>query len=641
MKNNTTQLLILALVFFSVLLLYKNSKLEFLELAVYDHLIQHYPAKIETSPVTVITLTENDFRQQKRWEISDALLADILSQLINYKTRVIGIDAYRDFPVPPGHKELEKIFLNNKNIVVTTKFGNETQKGFAAPPALQNTDQTGLADMPFDRDNIVRRGLLYLDDKKTIFNSLAFQLAIKYLQQENKPVTLGWDDKFQLHLGSSILKPFKPTDGGYEDDQIQGFQFLLDFCTPSNAIHRYDLASFQSGNIQLDDFKDKIVFIGTVAKSHKDHAFTSCSKSPENDHSVSGVLIHAAVTDQLLRYAQQNKTTLSTATDLQEILWIFLWTLLGGFFSKRQFSLRLQIVVWAAGLGTLFIISDQLFANKVWLISATPAIAWVLSSILTTAHQASQEKKDRSLLMSLFSKHVSAEIAEEIWQNHEQFFSGGRPLPQKTTATVMFTDLQHFTTLAEKLEPEVLFNWLNEYLEGMTPLVSVHKGVVIRFIGDAIFAAFGIPVPRQSEAETRQDAVNAVCCALKMQEKLILLNKKWAQQGLPPVGMRIGLYTGPLATGNIGDQDRMEYTIHGDTVNIAARLESFNKAQFKADYFTQPCRILIGEKTLQYLKGQFQIEAMGNLELKGKKETVNVFQVIKKTDLLKSTSIDS
>ena len=630
MKKNTAQLLILALVFLSVLSLYKSSKLEFLELTAYDFLIQRHPAKIITSPVTVITLTENDFRQQKRWEISDALLANVLTQLTEYDSRVIGIDAYRDFPVPPGYKELEELFLNNQNIFVTTKFGNNTQKGFSPPPAFKNRNQTGLSDMPFDRDNVVRRGLLYLDDGKSIYYSLAFQLAIKYLQQEENPIIPIWDSNASFHLGSSTLNPFKPSDGGYEDEEIQGFQFLLDFCTPSKVIPRYDLESFQSGNIKIEDFKDKIILIGTVAESHKDHALTSCSKVAENDLPVSGVLLHAAVTDQLLRFAQKNHTPLKTATDSQEILWIFLWTVLGGFISQKHLSLWQQAVVWVGGLGILFFITDQLFANKIWLISATPAIAWLLSSILTTTHKASQEKKDRSLMMSLFSKHVSPEIAEEIWQNRKLFSSGGHPLPQKTTATVMFTDIQHFTTISEKLDPETLFNWLNDYLESMTPLVSVHKGVVIRFIGDAIFAAFGVPVPRQSIEEIRRDANHAVCCALEMEKRLVLLNKKWQQQSLPPIGMRIGLYTGSLATGNIGDQDRMEYTVHGDTVNIAARLESFEKLNFNPALFTQPCRILIGEETLQHLRDQFQIKPLGSIELHGKKEAINVYQVIRK-----------
>ncbi len=319
---------------------------------------------------------------------------------------------------------------------------------------------------------------------------------------------------------------------------------------------------------------------------------------------------------------------MKTATTWQEMLWIFLWTLLGVFISQRQYSLGHLIVMWMTGIGVLLSLTAFLFANGVWLIVATPALAWFSSSILAIAHNATQEKLKRSQLMNLFSKHVAPEIAEDIWEKHELFFAEGRPRPQLTTATVMFTDLQHFTALAEDLEPAVLFDWLNEYLVGMTPLVANHEGIVIRFFGDAIFAGFGIPVPRTSATQIRQDAINAVNCALAMNDKLIQLNKQWRQQELPVVGMRIGLYTGQVATGSIGDRDRMEYTIHGDTVNTAARLEGFYKSQFKPDYFQRPCRILIGGKMLEYIENHFQLEKVNNVELRGKKDIVEIYQVI-------------
>jgi adenylate cyclase len=91
-----------------------------------------------------------------------------------------------------------------------------------------------------------------------------------------------------------------------------------------------------------------------------------------------------------------------------------------------------------------------------------PALAWGLADSLSTAYRVNQERRQRALLMNLFARHVAPEIAREIWQHRDQFFSAGRPHPQRITATVMFTDVQGFTTLAEKLEPQVLVDWLNE-----------------------------------------------------------------------------------------------------------------------------------------------------------------------------------
>jgi Adenylate cyclase, family 3 (some proteins contain HAMP domain) len=162
----------------------------------------------------------------------------------------------------------------------------------------------------------------------------------------------------------------------------------------------------------------------------------------------------------------------------------------------------------------------------------------------------------------------------------------------------------------------------------MTPLVAAHGGVVMWFIGDAIMAAFGVPVPRHTETEMRRDAMNAIECALAMERKLVQLNFRWHKRQWPTIGMRIGIYTGPLVAGSIGDVERMEYTIHGDTVNTAARLESFAKDHFVLDLFNQPCRILIGEATLAYLDDRFQTEQVGQVRLRGKDQEVTIFRVL-------------
>jgi adenylate cyclase len=618
-------ILIIFLVYCSVFSFYKSDASEFFELYAYDKLLQRYPAVSTVPPITAITITENDISQLKSWPISDSLLAEVLAQLIQYKARVIGIDIYRDTPVPPGHKTLDTLFRQHQNIIASMKYSDKQSTRVNPPAALLETEQFGFIDVLPDRDGIVRRGLLFLDDGKEIFYSLPLRIALMYLQKEGITPQA---DTTNLRLNSTTIAPFKPNDGGYVNADAKGYQFLLDFCKPSGSIPRYTLKQFRQGNIRAEDFMDKIILIGVVAESVKDFYYTSCNRGTEHNQQVSGVLMHAAIVDQILRIAQQGQAPMKTATTWQEMLWIFLWTLLGVFISQRQYSLGHLIVMWMTGIGVLLSLTAFLFANGVWLIVATPALAWFSSSILAIAHNATQEKLKRSQLMNLFSKHVAPEIAEDIWEKHELFFAEGRPRPQLTTATVMFTDLQHFTALAEDLEPAVLFDWLNEYLVGMTPLVANHEGIVIRFFGDAIFAGFGIPVPRTSATQIRQDAINAVNCALAMNDKLIQLNKQWRQQELPVVGMRIGLYTGQVATGSIGDRDRMEYTIHGDTVNTAARLEGFYKSQFKPDYFQRPCRILIGGKMLEYIENHFQLEKVNNVELRGKKDIVEIYQVI-------------
>lgn len=191
----------------------------------------------------------------------------------------------------------------------------------------------------------------------------------------------------------------------------------------------------------------------------------------------------------------------------------------------------------------------------------------------------------------------------------------------------MFTDLQGFTAISEKLAPQALMDWLNEYMEAMTPLVVNHGGVILRFIGDAIMAAFGVPIARSTDAEIQRDAQNAVRSALDMQRVLIELNARLQSQELPMIGMRIGIFSGCMAAGSIGNAQRLEYNVHGDTVNTAARLESFDKAGFTPDYTSNPCRILIGEGTRKYLNNKFELQDEGELSLKGKQQKVAIYRV--------------
>jgi adenylate cyclase len=266
--------------------------------------------------------------------------------------------------------------------------------------------------------------------------------------------------------------------------------------------------------------------------------------------------------------------------------------------------------------------------EKWWIPLFPPAVGWACSAALLTAYMTNVEKKQRRLVMQLFSRHVSPEIAEAIWREREQFWEGSRPRSQHVTITVLFTDLEGFTPVSEKLSPQALMDWINAYIDTMAQLVMKHGGVVDDYFGDAIKANFGVPLPRSSEEEIRRDAVHAVACALDMSDEMHQLNATWQRQGLPQVRMRVGIFTGPAVAGSLGTAQRLKYTTIGDTVNIAARLESFDKDAWDSADGDPYCRILIGESTLQYVGPEFRSRRVGDLTLKGKYEKVSVYQVL-------------
>jgi adenylate cyclase len=253
-----------------------------------------------------------------------------------------------------------------------------------------------------------------------------------------------------------------------------------------------------------------------------------------------------------------------------------------------------------------------------------PAVGGLFSTVLVTTYLSYQEKLQRAILMRLFCSHVSKDVAESLWERRDQFLKDGRPLPQTVTATVLFTDLRGFTSVSEKLNAEELMEWLNEYMKAMVNIVRNNKGVVNKFIGDAIMVVFGVPIIRECEADICQDAVNAVGCAIEMGKELERLNLLWAEQQRPTVSMRVGIYTGSLVVGSLGSSQRQEYTVIGDTVNVASRLESFDK-NFDTENI---CRILIGEPTRQCLGDQFEIEALTSVSLKGKVQKLMIYKVL-------------
>jgi len=229
--------------------------------------------------------------------------------------------------------------------------------------------------------------------------------------------------------------------------------------------------------------------------------------------------------------------------------------------------------------------------------------------------------------MQLFSRHVSSDIADEIWRHRDQYLESGRLRSNRQTTTVMFTDIEHFTTVSEKLGPEVLMDWLNEYMEIMANLVSRHGGVVDDYHGDAIKADFGVPIMRTTDAEIRRDAANAVHCALEMAKALEDYNRLCKARGLPHLRMRVGISTGEVIAGCLGSSSRMKYTTIGDTVNTAARLETLDKESFDTDQESSDCRILISEFTLGLVEDLITARPVGSVVLRGKTTPVQVYRV--------------
>jgi adenylate cyclase len=214
--------------------------------------------------------------------------------------------------------------------------------------------------------------------------------------------------------------------------------------------------------------------------------------------------------------------------------------------------------------------------------------------------------EEKHLLRDTISRYVSPEMCEEILKNPALLQLGGKRQP----VTVLFADIKGFTAMSETMAPEEVVEVLNIYFTEMVDLVFRHQGTLDKYVGDALMAVFGVPVPL-THAATR-----AVECAVAMQRRLAQMQA----QGLTPIrGIRIGINTGEAIVGNIGSVKRMDFTVIGDAVNVAARLQELAK-EVEAD-------TLVSEATFREAQGQFQFSALEPAVLRGRQEPTAIYRL--------------
>ncbi len=465
-----------------------------------------------------------------------------------------------------------------------TAWGVETN----LPRLTAAAADTGFFNAMPDPDGAIRAMPLVVSYQDELYAPLSLAILQRYLNDPPLQVTIGNYGITNLALGALRL----PVD--------DYGRFRINFRGPAKTFPYYSFVDVVSGQVPPEKFHDRIVLVGATAVGIYDVRVTPFSAV------FPGVEVHANVIDNILR---QDFLWAPTGLVNPTALLLIVLALVLAWLQPRVRPwfglLLLALLILTALMVNFYLFSrHQIYLQSTYVLSCV-SLTYVIVAFLRFL----AEERERKRIRAVFQNYVAPDVVNTMLQHPEKLKLGG----EKRDMTVLFSDIRGFTTLSEQMEPEVLVNLLHSYLNPMTEIVFKHKGTMDKYIGDAIMALYGAPLPLPEHA--------ACACetALEMQATLSRLREGWRAQGLPELHIGIGINSGPMTVGNMGSERLFDYTVIGDNVNLASRLEGLNK------YYGTG--ILISGATQQLLPPTFILREVDRVRVKGKKTPVSLFEL--------------
>ncbi len=347
-----------------------------------------------------------------------------------------------------------------------------------------------------------------------------------------------------------------------------------------------------------DLVKGKIVFVGETAEVGHDKFDSVVGE-------VWGVESLAYEVATLLKGAPLRSA--STGVELALMLIMLVGLIYIHSLSEPKFRFLLSFLLVA--LYVVFCFIMYIYFDLAFSMSYT-MIAGGLGFLTINVYLFIEERKEKRFIKDAFGQYLSPKVIDKLVEDPSALSLGG----EKREMTAFFSDVQGFSTISESLTPDELVQLLNEYLTEMCDIIAEHDGTIDKFEGDAIIAFWGAPLKQENHATL------ACLACVDMQKKLEELREKWAQEGRPQLLARLGVNTGSMVVGNMGSVSRMDYTIMGDSVNLAARLEGANK--FYKNF------TMISEFTYEQAKEAIEVRELDTIRVVGKNEPITVYEIL-------------
>jgi len=456
------------------------------------------------------------------------------------------------------------------------------------------TKYSGYFNMLPDKDGVLRWMPIIIECGEDIFPPLSLLCAWHYLDQPQLMVKVAAYGVEGIQMGERFI----PTD--------ENGVMLINYLGPPKTFPHFSISDILHGRIPDGTFKDKIVLVGPTAVGIYD-----LRNSPFSPI-FPGVEFHATIIDNILKQRFINRPEWARTFDLLAI--IILGVITGMMLPRLS---ALMGLFSASGLFILYIlIARWLFVSfGIWLNIVYPLLVLSITySSLTVYHYMTEERERRKIKMA-FSRYVSSSVINEMLENPKRLKLGG----EEKVLTVLFSDLEDFTTYSERFPPNEMVNILNDYFTEMTDQIFAYQGTLKEYVADEVMAIFGAPLNQADHAE------KACAAALSMQERLRSLRQEWSDMGRPALRARTGINSGRMLAGNLGSTYRFSYGVLGDQVNLSSRLEGLNKL-----YGTE---VLIGENTARLVEGSFILRELDQVRVKGKKKPVRVYELVARSEV--------
>jgi adenylate cyclase len=455
----------------------------------------------------------------------------------------------------------------------------------------------GCISAPPDRDGIVRHTTPLYSFENQYYPSLALGIANLVSGQSTST-------PFELQPGPNLMV------AGHRVPLDDHGQMLIRWYGPAHTFKHYSAAkvfhaalAYENGqkpDLPPETFKDKIVLIAVTAVSAGDVRPTAFSDT------FPGVEAHATLIENFLNgdfiYSTRPRVTVAAV--------LFMALLMAGLVYYFDSALNYSLLSLGAGLSYFAVCCWQFEALQLWMPLVAPLTAGAIAFTGPTLTRYATEGREKRKYRKTLIKYISPSLVETIMADMD--WESLRA--EKRNLTVLFSDIRGFTSISEKLPAEIVIKTLNEHLNMMVSVIFDHQGTLDKFVGDCVMAFWGAPLPQANHAEL------AARSALAMIKGLEKLNKKWQSEGRPTLQIGVGVNTGEMLFGNIGSEQRMDFTVIGDSVNLGSRLESATKELHAS--------IVISDSTYQLIRDLAEVRPLGEISVKGKAQKIVVYELL-------------